>query len=101
MALDSTGERESELAQLLYSLRKGITRLQMYGFVNQRVAFPLTEYLLVGLITQPQQCSDILSRPPGFMSRSETTRIPTRSWCLSRSSRATMKGRCYSWRPPT
>jgi len=34
MTLDSTGERESELAQLLYSSRKAIVRIQLYVFLN-------------------------------------------------------------------
>ena len=48
MAIDTTGEHESELAHLLYSLRKSITHLRLYIFVNQWVAFLLTECLLDG-----------------------------------------------------
>ncbi len=95
--LDSTGGGEGSLAQLLYSLRKAIIRLQLYVSVNQRVAFPLTECLLGGSITQPPQCSNVLSRPSGFMSHSETMRMPMRSWSSSRSERASIKVRCYSW----
>lgn len=43
-----------------------IVRLQPDVFVNQWVALPLTECLLGGLITQPQHCSNVLSRSPGF-----------------------------------
>lgn len=96
MVLDS-GECESELAQLLYSLRKTITRLLLYVFVNQWLAFPLTECLLERIdnpATTVQQHSESTPRIYGLF---EMTRMPRGSWSSSRSSRPIMKGQCNSW----
>ena len=97
MALDSTGECESELAQLLYSLRKTITRLRLYVFVNQWLAFPLTECLLERTDNPATTVQQYPESTPRIYDSFETTRMPRRSWSLSRSSRPIMKGQCNSW----